>query len=329
MFNGTSSRMVSTAFTSLGKASWTLRCRFNLQEYNTTAGYSTVFTAENADYLGVVLNVASSGATILYLSSTGTTWDITDQTSGTIDINLDTWYTVELTFDSLAGEYRLYINGAQSQTISSTAIVCPVTSLNLGAHSELTYYWDGYIQDFEFLPYCQHPAGTTYAVPTTAPNIATPGYAADFFSIPDMKMYQVSGPSNTIGWNPTFTEVNRVYVGEAATNSTGVSYVTNYALNGRYDSGLFPVVASMAYNKNHNLGYSGYVSEVRMADDMNGTNERYATNVYGNGSTMQGWYAGMTTRNSTVVNTEPYVGLSASGAIITTGYYRVMTNRGW
>jgi hypothetical protein len=327
--NGTSNYILSSGFKSLGNGSWSLRCWI----WPTNAATTTVqdiFDASSSTTTNYGAQIVVYESKIqYYLSSTGTTWDIVNGTPGTNTINSGMWQFTELVYDSVDGKYYGYVNGLLDFTFASTIKVCPVSYIAVGAGANNTQWFAGYIDKFEFLPYCQHPNGMTYAVPTVAPNIATVGYSSDFFSVPNMTMTQVSGPSTTALANPMFTQKNRVYVGEAMTSTTLVTSAISYALKGQYDSGLFMVATNTMYNKNHNLGYTAFATEVRIADDAVGTNERYAIDYW---YALTGWQAGITTRNSAAIWTDAdYVGLTVAGTgtVITTGYYRVLTRRRW
>jgi hypothetical protein len=166
---------------------------------------------------GFILGINNtSGAVrfVYYLSSNGANWDIASAATGSTAPVVGTWYYIELTFDQVAGVYRLYVNGVmESSSTTSSKVSGGFTVMGVGASTAANYYFSGYLDKFEFLPYCQHPAGTTYAVPTAAPNIAAPGYASDFYNINQGIMYSVTGPG------PTLTPIKRVYVGEATTNA--------------------------------------------------------------------------------------------------------------
>jgi hypothetical protein len=100
----------------------------------------------------------------------------------------------------------------------------------------------------------------------------------------------------------------------------------NYALNGRYDSGLFAVAAgNITYSKTHNIGTSQYAVDISFADDINGTNERVATS---NSFTGYGYSGGTATRNQvSVISGSTAPGISTANASATTGFYRVRTRR--
>jgi hypothetical protein len=256
VFNGTTSYIRSAAFTTLGSAGWTLRCKFIPTAVGTT---STIFNAGYFTGYGATLYISSSKLD-LYLSSTGSSWDIANAVVGTSTLVNGTTYDLELTYDAVTGKYYTYLNGVADSalTITSTSIICPVSNISVGANSVTTpsNFFSGSIQGFEFLPYCKHPAGITFTPQTTLSNVATQGYASDWFSIPQMTMYQVSAASTVSGTNPTFTAKNRTYVGQAVTGAAAVSSVVNYALNGKYSSVANPTTfaASTTYTFSHNLG---------------------------------------------------------------------------
>jgi hypothetical protein len=137
-------------------------------------------------------------------------------------------------------------------------------------------------------------------------------------------MYQVSSASGVSGTNPTFTAKNRVYVGETTAGVTGISSVVNYALNGRYDSGLFAVAASTVYSKTHNIGTVQYTIDPTIADDVSGTNERVPTQISGSS---YGYYGATASRNQFSLGFSTNVGVSTASAAITSGFFRIKTRR--
>ena len=156
------------------------------------------------------------------MSSTGYSHDIASGTLGTTTLALNTWYFVELTYDAVSGKYVVFVNGIADQTISSTAKICSGV-LSIGNHGQTPIpneLFQGYIDEVEYLPYCDHPNAIAYSVPVAASSPIVQGYASDFFSIPDMTMYQVTAGSAVAGNNPpctyiaytVYVHVHRVYV---------------------------------------------------------------------------------------------------------------------
>lgn len=228
VFNGTTSRIASTVFTTLGNGSWTLRCAFNSSNVTIT---QVIFNAGNASNYGVYIGIVTSKLQ-LYLSSTGSTWDIANALAGNTTLTNNTWYDLEITFDAVAGKYFTYLNGvAESNfTVTSTAKICAITSIFIGSNGVPANFFSGNIQGFEFLPYCVHPNGTSFTPQTALADVTVAGYASNWFSVPDMVMYSVSGASATAGTNPTFTAINRVYVGESVAAAASISSISNYQL---------------------------------------------------------------------------------------------------
>lgn len=274
--NGTTDFLLNTTFTTFGNGSWSMRG----WAYHTTLS-TGVFGAWNSSGYGATLTVSSSGKVTLNLSSTGSSWDIANNTqTGAATIATGSYNYFELTFDSVAGKYVSYVNGVADQTIISSAKICGALQMRVGAATNnvpSTTFMIGYLDKFEYLPYCQHPNGTTYAVPTAAPNVATQGYASDWVNTANYTMNQVSAASTVAGTNPTFTAKQRLYVGEAVTGSSAVSSVVSYAYNRAYtivEPTLKP--GTTRISKNHNLGVvpSKFAAKIRVV----GTTQGYSSN---------------------------------------------------
>lgn len=343
VLNGSTDYIKSTSFTSLGAGSWSIRGWFYFTSL--AAGNSGFIGANNASGYGVWLAI-SGGKTVLNSSSTGSTFDIASGTAGTATLVINTWYFIEITYDAVAGKYFIYVNGILDQTITTTLKVCGITNVTLGfANTAGTLtYMTGYLDKPEILPYCNHPNGTTYTVPAAAPNITTQGYASDFFSIPNMTMYQVSAASVSAGANPAFTAKNRVYVAEAQAGASTVSSVTNYALNGRYvsaETGPLPG-ATVSVTFNTNLGVASTLLPALelvcyTAEDMYVVGEIVpAPFGSGNGSYTSPYVIRKTNRNTakflTYANIPWYLPSGAGNIFTATAAnwkYRVSVQRGW
>lgn len=255
ILNGTTDGVRSTSFTSLGPLGWTLRTKAYI---TSLAAVNMLIDATNAGAFGAQLFVTAAGKLSYNLSSTGAANDIAAApVAGAATLVINTLYNVELTYDALAGVYRSYIGGVQDQSTASALRICAITHINWGKLDSNVTGTVGYLDKFEYLPYCQHPAGTVFVPPVaTAPNVATQGYASDWFSIVEMKMYQVSGPSAVVGQPPTFTRVPRVYIGEADSGPAAITAVRNRPLNGIWESlytNPIPALASLI-TYNHNMG---------------------------------------------------------------------------
>ncbi|HEY6021641.1 MAG TPA: LamG-like jellyroll fold domain-containing protein, partial [Candidatus Paceibacterota bacterium] len=202
VFNGTTDYIKTTDIVTMGNGSWTARA----WAYPTTvAATQLIFNFAQGGGFGVGLGIDATAKTKLYLSSTGSSYNIANGTLGTATISANAWALFEITYDAVAGKYFVNVNGVADQTITSASKICAITQVNIGAQTNSTTFFNGYIDEFEFLPYCDHPNGTTYTPPVAASSVATAGYSSDFFSIPDMTMYKVTAASASAGANPTLT----------------------------------------------------------------------------------------------------------------------------
>lgn len=256
--DGTGDYVETTNITSLGGDSWEMSCWFRA---SATATLHTIMSFENASGFGAVVSLEhNAGARRLEvrLSSNGTTNDIGAISGSTTTIALNTWYKVRLVFDALAGTYRAYLsnNGAaESQEFStaSTARICAGTKMRLMDNAQASpVEWNGWLDEFRLIR-----CATATAVETpkaSAYGVNEGNQLINFFSIPEMKMYEVTVASGVAGVNPTLSQRNRVFVGEADTGGAAVTAMRNYALRGQYVSPLYGVAVATTYTNNHNLG---------------------------------------------------------------------------
>lgn len=230
--NGTSDYIKNVSPNFNGQQSWSIRGWFYLTSLATTQALCSLLNGTSGSSLfGVEVFVSTAGKVLPYVSSTGSSWDIwAGPSAGTATLTTGAWNFIEITYDAVANKYFTYVNGVVDQTVSSTAKVCSVVQLNVGAGNGI--YMAGYVDEFEFLPYCNHPNGTTYSNPTSANSVGTTGYASDWYSVSEGKLYTVSSASASAGANPTFTQALRVYVGTAQAGASAISSVITYSYNG-------------------------------------------------------------------------------------------------
>lgn len=229
--NGTSDYIKNTSPNFNGQQSWSIRAWVYFTALTTTA----VASATNTAGYGIHFGITSAGKGLISLSSTGNTWNIASALSGgTATLTTGAWNFLEVTYDAVASKYFYYINGVVDQTVSSANTVCSISELNVGSGNSAgtRTYMSGYLDEYEFLPYCSHPNGTTYSNPTGASAITTAGYPSDWYSVYESKMYSVSAPSASAGANPTFTQVLRVYVGTVTAGASAISSVFTYGYSG-------------------------------------------------------------------------------------------------
>ncbi len=261
LLDGTGDFIRSSSITSLGYGSWEISMWMRL---NSTPGAGSQYHILEciAGAVGsptlILINVAGTIKLNFFASSNGSTQNIANAVAGTNTTwTLNQWNRIRIVFDALAGTYKVYLslNGAAETadiSVASTAISCPFTNITVGASASGTNGFDGWIDAFRIV---QCATKTTTETPSvSAPTIAD--YPYHFFSIPEMKMYEVTAASASAGTNPTMTQRNRLFVAEGDTNGAAVTAVRNYAIRGSF-VGLWvtptPAVAT-TISKSHNIG---------------------------------------------------------------------------
>jgi len=146
------------------------------------------------------------------------------------------WHFAECTYDPVAGKYYLYIDGVVDQTVTSSSKICyayaPYVGIASGNGS--SYYLTGGACGLEIFPYCLHPAGTSYSVPTALGSFAIGIPMVPWFDTVNYQWKTPSSASVVSGNNPTFTATQTVCVGEATAGVSTISSVISYAFQGQY-----------------------------------------------------------------------------------------------
>lgn len=255
--NGAADYVKTVNISTLGPGGWFMRGWINPSVLPGAAAFVELGAAVNAAGFGAQVGIFNNAGTIRFaysLSSNGTANDIAANVQGTTLPVIGTWYFVELTYDALAGVYRLYVAGAQEASTASTARICGVTGAAFGATNNGANFLNGYIDKPEIGPYCTRPAGTVYAVPGAAPDITVAGYASEWLGTSEYKKRSVTGASGVAGVNPTFTQRNRLFLGECDTSGAAVTAVRSYAYQGKFIGGDQAFVVLAAIASNHNIG---------------------------------------------------------------------------
>jgi hypothetical protein len=265
LLDGTGDWVTSTSISSLGGDSWEISCwvRFNALPAGNNA---FIFDFEGSTIgasSGVQLSLDDTAGTKklkFWAGSDGISHNIANNVLGTTTTwATATWYKVRVVFDALAGTYRVYLsnNGAaetQEISVASTARICGIAKAWIGADGAAggTSLLNGWIDAFRLVRAATATAAETPSA--SAPTVTD--QLVNFFSIPDMKMYEVTAASVTAGVNPGMTARNRVFVAEADTSGAAVTAVRNYALKGEYESvPVTPFIGvSTSASANHNLG---------------------------------------------------------------------------
>jgi hypothetical protein len=154
---------------------------------------------------------------------------------------------------------------------------------------------------------------------------ASPATNQHWFDLNSRIMYRWSGSAWDI--------VQRVFIGEFTTGASTVTGVRNYAYNGIYDSGWFLVGANTVYTAPHNLGMFLPQGLARVSLYQNNTATDSSVMVLGQSithapsNTISFVYTWGSNVDLAFV-TGSFVGY-INGTWLTTGYYKLIVDRGW
>lgn len=176
----------------------------------------------------------------------------------------------------------------------------------------------------------------TYGHTTLVPAYSrfTPGSPAvdqHWFDLANYQMKVYNGSS----WDIK----QRLFVGEAVTDSITVITSVSYALQGKYDTGWFSVAANTNYNKNHSVGISvpdGLDVRFYFSLDVNGVDASFAHDYYTSYISSANKGFGHFIREDAVNTTRNFVNFGFLDNVQiyrntarTSGYYRVVVTRTW
>lgn len=194
-------------------------------------------TGQSATNFGMLLSLFNNAGTIkleLSLSSNGTSADIVSLQVGTNTTwAINTWYHVAVTYDPIAGKYYCYFNGVQDQSVTSTLQIAQALKVRLGGAIDGTAKdFNGWQDEVRISPCVRYPNGNTFTPSASAFTVG-----GHFFSIPQMKMYEVTAASGAAGTDPSFTSrATRLFVGDCDAAGAAITTTRSYAYRGRYAS---------------------------------------------------------------------------------------------
>lgn len=217
---------------------WTMECWVRFNVLPTTTQHMTIINAgQSATTFGVLLSLFNNAGTTkleLSLSSNGTSADIVSLGVGTNTTwATGTWYHFAVVFDPIQGKYYLYRDGAQDLSVTSAVPICQIIKVRLGEQLDAAaVQHNGWIDEFRISNCVRYPNGTTFT-----PSASAFSVEGLFFSIPEMKMIEVTSASSSAGINPGFTNrPTRLIVGEAEAGAASITTTRSYAYQGRYNS---------------------------------------------------------------------------------------------
>lgn len=130
-----------------------------------------------------------------------------------------------------------------------------------------------------------------------------------------------------VGDGSAANQMYRVFVGQVTVSGNVVTAITWYALRGRYESPWFAVAASTAYARSHNIGTPPLNYRMLFSESSTGANPRRPVDRLS--GTAIGFYVSSMTAVSTGLTTSQYVALSTTDTVLTSGYYKLICERGW
>lgn len=259
LLDGTGDYVQTTEILTIGQSSWQMETWFWIVTNPAPAANEYIFCAVNAAGFGANLYLNNTAGTIklqMDLSGNGTTNNITSTLGTNTTWTTGQWNKVRLVFDALGGTYKAYLslNGAAETadiSISSTSQICAISTLRLGSSLGGSGF-NGNFDGFRFVQGALKNATETPAAAAPAVN----DNLVHFFSIPEMKMYEVTSASAAGGTNPGMTARTRTFAAQVDSGAATITAVRNYAIQGRYDSfwqDTFPTVATFT-SFSHNIG---------------------------------------------------------------------------
>jgi hypothetical protein len=236
---------------------WTIEGWFRFNVLPTAGQHMSLFNfGQNATTFGIELYLFNNAGSLkleIYLSSNGISRDIVN---GTVGVNttwaINTQYHIAMVFDPIQGKYFVYFNGAQDISVTANTPVSQVIRARIGETLDASLsQMNGWVDEFRVSPSVRYPNGTTF---TPAVSAFTVG--GHYFSIPQMKMFEITSASSTAGSDPGMTNrPTRVFVGECDSSGAAITAVRSYAYRGRYVSPdtVIPSPATTV-SFTHNLG---------------------------------------------------------------------------
>jgi hypothetical protein len=201
-------------------------------------------------YTGLWVSTSPTNKIKLYLSSNGaSSWDIANGTLGTTTLVTGTWYRVRAIRTATAYKVYLSVNGAaetEEISVTSSTSVYYSSQIRMGMNPNAANSpMNGWVDEFKLVCPAETTAGTE-----TPPITAFMGLPVNNEHWFDLSQYKMKYWNESLA---TWTEVQRVFVGEAVTDATSVTSVVTYALNGKYQSTetAIPALATRtAFNAN-------------------------------------------------------------------------------
>lgn len=320
LLDGNSDRVESPTIVHAGKEGEGFQIKVWFWTQAVTASRELIVGGATTSHFQIAVN---ADETITMGLGNGSTWNLFAPANTTTAVAAQTWHRARLVYDGTTYKLYLSVDGAaetEEQTYTGGAFTPDPTGIHIGQNADSTWF-GGHIEEFS---YEVGPQTLGTETPDASERGGLPSEGEHWFDTTEMKMKENSGG--------TWTDRNRVFVGEAVAASAAISSVVNYATRGEYDSGPFTVANNTTYNKSDNLGDINKNAEVWYREDPTYIWERLPTS-----SGSLGAATGIADRNTTRVRTAiTYINGtesdtlgSASGVTETAGEYKLKVRRAW
>ncbi len=244
LLDGTGDYISLSDVKDLGSRGWTLEC---FTRRSVTGAFHAIFSGPTAGSL--LLRYTDTNVLQLYLGDDGVNWNIVSGSTSVATYTSGVWYHVALVRDPVLQYYYVYVGGTKVieassalEVVSLAHATAALSGLHVGVYRPVPdSYFNGWIDEVCYTPYCKYPAGTAFTPPAQALSKET----LYWFDLQQQKMFQ-GDPS-------AWTAIQRLFIADAAATAGAVSSLRTYALRGEFYK-RFPIAASTRYTIDHNLG---------------------------------------------------------------------------
>lgn len=290
---------------------------------DSTRASAQVVLYSNLAFYGISLQITTAGKLALYVSSNGSSWNIANGLTGSTVLTDNAWAHIAVVFNGAT--YKVYLNGTCETgctATSSTSCTQP-RMIRLGVSADGTsndFY--GYFEGIRFSPNARYNT-----------NFTAPGAA---FATEEQHWFDTIGKVMKKGTPASWAKTYRLFVCEAETDSSAVTSVTSYQINGEYDSGWYAVAVANNYSLAHKIGVSMDKNTIIMSYSKGGAGYEsipFLSRYMDAGGNNYGWWDRDTTvmqrtRLNFRFGNQGYL-VTYMGANQTAGYARTIIKRGF
>jgi hypothetical protein len=154
-----------TPFPELNLNMFTLRMKVLFE--NTGLSQTLLTSSQDFNFLKVNLTLQEGGARLTYYGDSGIgIWDLASGMNGLTDIQFNTWYDLEIV--NTGSSFISFVNGNIDASVTTPLKLSTPYEIQLGASVNNDNFMQGYIDDFELVPYAKHSNAFT---PSITPSV--------------------------------------------------------------------------------------------------------------------------------------------------------------